>query len=81
MNSRDLTCEQAEALLKQIWPTLGYLNRVRARMEQRHFPSDDRLYRMVVAARDRIHELTVELHYMSCRQGVGRPARHDQHSR
>ena len=75
MNSRDLTPEQAEALLNRLGPVLGYLNRVRSRMEQRHFPSDDRLYRMIVEARDKMHSLTVELHYMSCKGGVGRPGR------
>ncbi|HUE70803.1 MAG TPA: hypothetical protein VMP01_07925 [Pirellulaceae bacterium] len=65
--------KQQGALLNRVWPMLGY--RVRVRMQQRHFPADDRLYRMVVEARVRMHSLTVELHHMSCQGGVGRPGR------
>jgi len=54
---------------------LRYLNRLRDRMERRGFPSDDRLYAMVVEARDKVHRLCVELHYLSCAGGVGEPKR------
>src|SRR5688500_18234861 len=50
MDSRDLSKEQAELLLAQIWPMLGYLGRLKARMERRRFPQNDKLYSRVVAA-------------------------------
>jgi hypothetical protein len=52
MDSNDLTKQQAELLLAKIWPMLPYFKRLRDRMEQRSFPKDDELYRLVA----RIHD-------------------------
>ena len=52
--------------------TLGYLFRLRQRMDKRGFSPDDPLYQLVVNAYDALHPLTVELHYLSCKEGVGR---------
>jgi hypothetical protein len=51
---------------------LGYLNRLKKRMEARRFPSDDRQFQTVLRAYDAIHELNVHVHYLSCESGVGR---------
>jgi hypothetical protein len=51
---------------------LGYLNRLKRRMEKRRFPSDDKLFQTVLRAYDAIHELNVHVHYLSCESGVGR---------
>jgi len=54
---------------------LGYLNRLRGRMDISGFPRDDQLLLKVTAARDALHKLCVEVHYMTCKTGVGRPPR------
>ena len=74
MNSSSITREQAEKLSAAIREHLGYLVRLRTRMELRGFPSDDPLYLLVCRAFDAVHRLSVELHYMSCGSGVCRPS-------
>ncbi len=54
---------------------LGYLNRLHRRMEKVGFLRDDQSLKLVAKARDAMHELTVELHYESCRHQVGRKPR------
>jgi len=56
---------------------LGYLCRLNKRMEKRNFPHDDTLLRTVVKAYGAIHALNVEVHYLSCKSGVGREQRWD----
>jgi hypothetical protein len=51
---------------------LGYLARLKKRMEKRRFPNDDRLLLTVLKAYDAVHELNVHVHYLSCESGVGR---------
>jgi hypothetical protein len=70
--SADLTPAQAESLVRQIRPMLGYLNRLVKRMNKRRFPSDDPLFRSALTAYDAIHELHVHAHYLSCSSGAGR---------
>jgi hypothetical protein len=70
MRSNDLTPEQAEALVRNIRPMLGYLNQLVKRMNKRRFPSDDPLFRSTLTAYDAIHELHVQVHYLSCTSGV-----------
>jgi hypothetical protein len=55
-------------------PALGYLYRLRERMEKQGFPPNDKLLKLTDAAYNAIHALTVELHYLSCESGVGRPS-------
>ena len=71
MDSSDLTADQLRELHRVIGQYLGYLNRLRARMERVGFPNNDPLYRLVVDAAERMHSLSVELHYATC-SGVGR---------
>jgi hypothetical protein len=63
MDSSHLTTEQLAELNRVVGNYLGYLNRLRTRMEQCRFPRDDKLFRLVVAAADRTHHLFIALHY------------------
>jgi hypothetical protein len=71
MDSGTIERWQAAKLLKTLRPMLGYLYRLRERMDKVGFISSDPLYRRVCRAYDSLHALTVELHYLSCK-GVGK---------
>ena len=75
MRSEDLTRAQAEALKGKLRPMLAYLGRLEKRMHKRHFPPDDKLQHLVPDAYNAMHALNVEVHYLSCDSGVGRPNR------
>ena len=49
--------------------------RLRTRMEKVGSTPNDRLFVLVCDAYDALHALSVELHYLSCESGVGRPTR------
>jgi hypothetical protein len=68
----NLTREQSAVLSAKIGPMLGYMVRLRQRMEKVGFLPGDLLYRLVREAEDKVHHLSVELHYRSCDGGVGR---------
>jgi hypothetical protein len=72
MDSTKIKPWQARRMHTTLLPALGYLCRLRERMEKRGFPPNDKLLKLTVAAYNAIHSLTVELHYMSCESGVGR---------
>lgn len=65
-----LTREQAEVLDARLRPTLGYLTRLRRRLEQ--LRSNDKLYNDVLRAQMAMQDLCTELHYQTCEHGVGR---------
>jgi hypothetical protein len=67
----NLTREQAAAVGESIGPMLGYLVRLRQRMDKVGFLPGDPLYVLVRDAEDKLHRLSVELHYRSCAGGVG----------
>ncbi len=67
----ELLREQAEVLKDKLTPMLGYLTRVRQRMEQLRI--DDKLYHDVFQAQQSMQDLCADLHYRTCRGGVGRP--------
>src|SRR5262245_2425750 len=71
MRFDDLTREQARAIKKKIRPMLGYLNRLKKRMDRRKFPHNDPLFNEVVNAADALHRLNVSIHYLSCGQSTG----------
>ena len=75
MQSGDLTRTQCEKMGDALGPYLRYLNRAKRRMEARGFPMTDELFQATNAAYDAAHGLKMRLHYLSCRSGVGRPAR------
>jgi hypothetical protein len=72
MRSDDLTREQARALKNKLQPMLGYLNRLKKRMQRKGFPTDDRLLISACRAEDAMHALAVEVHYLTCSDSVGR---------
>src|SRR3954453_2976116 len=65
MRREDMTREQAEAIKEKIGPMLGYLNRVKKRMNA-VFARDDSLFAEVIDAADAMHKLNVSIHYLSC---------------
>jgi len=66
----ELTSEQAEALKARLTPALGYLSRLRRRMEQLRM--DDKLYHDVLRAQMAMQDPRAELHYRACKSRVGR---------
>ncbi len=79
MQCEDLTEEQADALKSKLRPMLRYLVRLKRRMTYKGFPPGDRLLQAVLRAESAIHELNVEVHYLSCGDVVGRPVKtHDE---
>ena len=72
MRSDDLTPEQARALKNRLQPMLGYLNRLKHRMRRRGFLADDPLLAAVCRAENAMHELHVQVHYLTCGDRVGR---------
>jgi hypothetical protein len=72
MDSTMLKPWQARVIYQALHPLLGYLHRLRKRMERRGFPPDDKLLKLTEKACDAIHALAIELHYRSCQGGVGR---------
>jgi len=66
-----LSRDQAEVLNNRLGPMLGYLTRVRRRMEQARFDRDV-LYNDVVRAQASLQDLCSRLHYRTCQHGVGR---------
>jgi hypothetical protein len=54
MRREDVTREQAAAIKRKIVPTLGYMNRLKARMN-RVFAHDNPLFNEVVDAADALH--------------------------
>jgi hypothetical protein len=52
---------------------LRYLTRLYERLNQGGFDPSSPLFNLVIKAKNAIHDLAVELHYESCRQGVNRP--------
>jgi hypothetical protein len=76
---RDLTREQAEAIKAKIAPMLGYLNRLKKRMNQ-VFARDDSLFAEVIDAADALHKLNVSIHYLSCGKNGGSSGGHPSQS-
>jgi hypothetical protein len=69
-----LTTDQARKIHDALGPATGYLWRLVERMCKTDLRlRDPELYRLVTAARNAMHALTVELHYQSVGHGVGRP--------
>src|SRR5205814_7143795 len=74
MRAEELTRDQARALKNKLRPMLNYLGRLKERMRRRGFVADDRLLAAVCRAEDAMHALSVEVHYLSCGDSVGRRA-------
>jgi hypothetical protein len=72
MDSKNLKPWQARIIRTPVHRALGYLTRLRTRMERRGFAPDDKLLQLTAKAHDALLALSVELYYMSCESGVGR---------
>src|SRR5215471_14632906 len=77
MDSESLRKWQIKKIHDALAPTLGYLSRLQRRMELKGFPPDDPLFQKAVKAQAAMQSLVMELHYLSCDGGVGRPRRPD----
>ena len=66
MTSKDLTVAQARKIDDQIRSRLGYLHRLKRRMEDEGFPIDDEIYVATTKAYNAMHELSVKMHYVAC---------------
>jgi hypothetical protein len=72
VTSADLSKEQIHRLKAQATRHLRYFNRLVDRMTRVGFPPSDSLWIGAVQARNALHALSVELHYLTCDSGVGR---------
>jgi len=70
VDASNLTPEQLAALKAQVGRVLRYLNRLRERMERRGWRLDDPAYRATFEAWNKVHSLSVHLHYASCPPGT-----------
>jgi hypothetical protein len=66
MTGDDLTAAQLEAISMRIRSMLGYLNKLKRRMDANSFPADDELRLLVNDAEDAMHRLGVSVHTRSC---------------
>jgi hypothetical protein len=62
MDRESLKRWQLERIQKSLQPSMNYLHRLRRRMDNTGFVPDDRLYRHVDEAYDKMYALLVELH-------------------
>jgi hypothetical protein len=81
MDSGDLTTEQAAQMHKSLFRLANYLSRVVKRMERRGFPPDDPIFQSARRAYDAVCSFSMDLHYLSCKSGVGNPPRKRKHGR
>jgi ankyrin repeat protein len=77
MNGDDLDRGQCERLSKAVGRQLRYLRRLTDRMNQRGWDSQDPLYLAAFRAHDAVYGLYLQIHYASCKSGVGHPPRDD----
>jgi hypothetical protein len=81
MDSDELTTEQADRIHKSLFRLANYLSRVVKRMERTGFPPDDPLFKSARRAYDAVCSFCMDLHYLSCKSGVGKPPRKRKHGR
>jgi hypothetical protein len=81
MDSGDLTTDQAAQMRKSLFRLANYLNRVVNRMERTGFPPNDPLFQSARRAYDAVCTFSMDLHYLSCKSGVGKPAQSRKHGR
>jgi hypothetical protein len=59
VDSTDVTASQADSLADRVGPMLGYLTRLRDRMQKRAWTASDPLYIDMREAREAMHRLHV----------------------
>ena len=72
MDSKDITTAQAQAISKSLFRLANYLYRLKSRMEQVGFKSNDPLFVKVEAVHDAVFDLSIDLHYHECSGEVAR---------
>jgi hypothetical protein len=72
MDSGTIERWQAAQVHRTLQPTVGYLYRLRERMQRSGFLPSDPLFRRVCQAYDSVHALFIKLHYLSCEGAGGR---------
>jgi hypothetical protein len=77
VDSTTLTIARAKRMHDALAPTLGYLTRLRQRMDRVGFVPGDPLDRDVCTAHEAMHALLSRLHYLSCKSGVGASERRE----
>jgi hypothetical protein len=75
MDSNDLRRWQVQKIRRALERTLGYLTRLKRRMEVVGFPTNDPLFLDVVKTQHAMQDLVMELHYLGCQSGVGKKPR------
>jgi hypothetical protein len=78
MDSDKLSTEQAGQMRKSLFRLTNYLSRVVKRMERTGFPPNDPLFKSARRAYDAVCTFCMDLHYLSCKSGVGKSARDQQ---
>jgi len=72
MDSDDLNREQLDRLMQRLRPTLGYLSRLKVRMEGRGFNVHDKMFAAVLKSHAAMQELVMQIHYLACDSGRAR---------
>ncbi len=73
MDSPKLTRQQADAFREKVRPILNYFNRCVRRLEAKNFTDKSELFEAVKKAREAVFSLHVDLIYLACGRGVGKP--------
>jgi hypothetical protein len=71
VTSKDLTRQQYEILQAAVGRRIRYLGKLRDRINRLGWSPQDELWAATLLAFDRVQELFVKLHYLSCPGGVG----------
>jgi hypothetical protein len=71
MTSDDLRQWQIDAIRQRIVPMQRYFNQMIKRLTARGFPREDQLFRDVLEVSKALHQLSVDVHYLGCKRGVG----------
>ena len=66
---------------ESLFRLVNYLSRVVKRMERTGFPPNDPIFTSARRAYDAVSTFCMDLHYLSCKSGVGKSARKRKHGR
>jgi hypothetical protein len=66
MKTEDLSPEQLEKLYAAIWPRMNYIVRLEKRLKELGFKEEEPLRAKVLAARNAMQALHIQIHYARC---------------
>jgi hypothetical protein len=75
ITAQTIKTEDARKINDKLAPAMRYIVKLYERMEKAGCPSDDSFRIALTRAYDAMQDLATELHYMSCKEGVGRPSK------